>query len=184
MSDVVNIYRNPTFEILGYTQLSVAATTTSIITIPARDVIRITAMVTGYGGNDIASLRFGGTAGAVDSGNNYATAFGEWSSGQNGNQSTLTENNTTSLLRLAASAVTTGRHVVVSLNNRTASRKIALIMQSTEFGAANTTPRRETLGNGIWANTTQQIISVQLLTAGGNTLTAGSGFIVEGANLS
>lgn len=184
MGRVVNVIPSPSFQILGFTKLSGAATTTSIISIAPMDIIRITVTVTGYGGNDIASLRFGGTAGAVDSGNNYATAFGEWNSGQNGNQSTLSENNTTSLLRLATSQVSTGRHVIVSMNNQTSNRKIATIIHSTEFGGANTTPRRETLGNGIWANTTQQIISVQLLTAGGNTLSAGSGFVVEGANLS
>jgi len=171
------------WQVLGTTKLAANATTSSILTIPPCDILRVTVIVTGYGGGDIVSFRFGGTAGAVDSGNNYATAQAEWNAGQSGNQNTNTENNTTNLMRLAASTITTGRIAQFTISNNATVRKTAIITQATEYGAATVTPRRNTTGDGIWANTTQQIISIQMLTAGGNTLTAGSGFVVEGINL-
>jgi hypothetical protein len=174
----------PSWQVIGFTKLSGAAAATSIITIPQFDLLRITIIVTGYGGGDIVSLRFGGTAGAVDSGNNYATAQAEWNAGQSGNQSTNTENNTTNLMRLAASSVTTGRIIQVTISNNTTTRKVACITQATEYGAATVTPRRNTIGDGLWSNTTQPILSVQQLTAGGQNLNAGSGFVVEGISLS
>ena len=180
---IINVQPNPGWEMLGSTKMAANATSSSIVTIPARDIIRITVLVTGYGGGDIVSLRFGGTAGAVDSGNNYATAHGEWNAGQLGNQSTNLESNTQSLLRLAASNVTASRISEVVVSNLTATRKVCSITTATEWGTATTTPRRTTVGHGIWSNTANQIVSVQLVTAGGNTLLAGTGFIVEGYNL-
>lgn len=172
------------WQVLGTTVLGSAASSTSIITIPARDLIRITVIITGYGsGGDIASLRFGGTAGAVDSGNNYATAHGEWNAANKGNQDTLGENNSTSFLRLSPTSTNNGRQVTVNITNPTSTRKIVSIVTSTEQGSASTTPRRTTTGNGLWSNTTQQIISVQLITAGGANLNAGTGFVIEGINL-
>jgi len=41
----------------------------------------------------------------------------------------------------------------------------------------------ECAGGGTWFNTTAQITDIEMTTAGGNTLPAGSGFAVFGLNL-
>ena len=55
------------------------------------------------------------------------------------------------------------------------------INTATEAGAVGTAANID-VGQGMWANTTQQIVSVQLISTA-NNLSIGSGFIVEGMNL-
>jgi len=169
--------------VLGSTSLAANAASSSIVNIASGyDILRITILVTGYTGNGIFALRFGATVGAVDSGNNYAAAHGEWNSGANGNQSTIAETTSTSMLRLAPVAVSKGRISEVIVANVSAKRKNCVITTATEQGAANTTPRRQTVADGIWANTAGVIRAVQLTTTANNLLT-GSGFVVEGFNI-
>jgi hypothetical protein len=169
--------------VLGSTSLGSNAASTSIVDIASGyDILRITVLVTGYTGNGIFALRFGTSTGAVDSGNNYAAAHGEWNSGQNGNQSTISETTSTSMLRLAPVAVSNGRISQIIVANDSAKRKNCVIITATEQGAANTTPRRQTVADGIWANTSGVIRAVQLTTTA-NQLTTGSGFVVEGFNI-
>jgi hypothetical protein len=168
------------WQTLGKTMLTGAAASTSIITIPARHLLRITCVVTGYSGNGIASLRFGGTAGAVDSGNNYNTRYLRAASGSN-NSFTDAPTTTTNMMRLGSQAITLGRSVTVSMTNFTSIRKMGAILTSSEAGAVGTAPSLD-WGQGMWANTTQQIISVQMV-ATANNLNNGSGFVVEGMNI-
>lgn len=169
--------------VLGFTSLGANAASTSIVNIASGyDILRITVMVTGYTGNGIFSLRFGTSTGAVDSGNNYAAAHSEWNAGQTGNMSTNSETTSTNMLRLAPVAVSTGRISQVIVSNVSANRKNCVITTATEQGAANTTPRRQTVADGIWANTSGVIRAVQLTTTA-NSLLAGSGFVVEGFNV-
>jgi hypothetical protein len=179
---VQNLIPSQGWEVLGSATVS-GASSSSIITIPARDLLRVTVIVTGYGGSDIVSLRFGTSAGAVDSGNNYATAHGEWNSGNGGNMSTNLENNSTSFLRLGATGITNGRISEIVISNPATNRKICQIRTASEWGSASTTPRRTTVAHGLWGNTSSQIIAIQIITAGGQTLNSGSGFVVEGRNL-
>jgi hypothetical protein len=170
----------PAWEILGRTQLTGNAASTDIITIPARDIIRITCIVTGYTGGGIASLRFGGTAGAVDSGNNYATLHATGLNGSN-KWDNYTSSVNTSLLRLAQANSTLGRMVNVQVMNIASYRKICQINVANEIGGAGTVNQLAT-GQGIWANTTNQIVSVQMISTA-NQLRTDSGFIVEGIKL-
>ncbi len=168
------------WQILGRTQLTVAANATSILTIPPRTLLRLTAIVTGYSGTGIASFRFGGTAGAVDSGNNYNTRFLRINSGAS-NNFTDVPTTTTNYLRMASQAVVLGRQYVANVTNFTTKRKMVSINTATEAGAVGTAANID-VGQGMWANTTQQIVSVQLISTA-NNLSIGSGFIVEGMNL-
>jgi hypothetical protein len=169
--------------VLGFTSLGSNAASTSIVDIASGyDILRITVLVTGYTGNGIFSLRFGTSTGAVDSGNNYATAHSEWNSGQTGNMSTNSETTSTNMLRLAPVAVSTGRISEIIVSNISANRKNCVITTATEQGAANITPRRQLVADGIWANTSGVIRAVQLTTTA-NSLLTGSGFVIEGFNL-
>jgi hypothetical protein len=178
---IVNAY--PSWQVIGRATVGATpASSTSIITIPAYDLLRVTIMVTGYGGGDIASLRFGGTAGAVDTGNNYNTLNATGNNGSNKWDNYL-NSTTNNFLRIAQNAITNGRVSTVTITNNTTTRKICKISTTSDSGAVGTAMILND-GNGLWSNTTQQIISIQLITAGGNTLLANSGFIVEGMNLS
>ena len=168
------------WQILGRTQLTVAANATSILTIPPRTLLRLTAIVTGYSGNGIASFRFGGTAGAVDSGNNYNTRFIRMNAGSK-NNFTDAPQTSTSYLRMASRNRVLGRQYVANVTNFTTKRKMVSIDTATEAGSAGTAASLD-VGQGMWANTTQQIISVQLISTA-NNLSIGSGFIVEGVDL-
>jgi hypothetical protein len=143
-------------------------------------LLRLTAIVTGYSGNGIASFRFGGTAGAVDSGNNYNTRFLRINSGAS-NNFTDVSTTSTSYLRMASQAVVLGRQYVANVTNFTTKRKMVSINTATEAGAVGTAANID-VGQGMWANTTQEIVSVQLISTA-NNLSIGSGFIVEGMNL-
>ena len=175
-----NWQQDISWQILGRTQLTVAANATSILTIPPRTLLRLTAIVTGYSGNGIASFRFGGTAGAVDSGNNYNTRFIRMNSGANNNFTDVPTTNT-NYLRMASRNRILGRQYVANVTNFTTKRKMVSIDTATEAGAAGTAASLD-VGQGMWANTTQQIISVQLISTA-NNLSIGSGFIVEGVDL-
>lgn len=177
----VSIFPPRTWEVLGFTQLTGSASSTSIVNIAAFDIIRITCIVTGYTcGGGIASLRFGSSTGAVDSGNNYETRHLEWAAGSNNNNTDSPTNNT-SLLRLGRQTTTNGRMVTVLVMNQASSRKICQINSATEAGGAGTSPTLD-LAQGIWANTSAQIVAVQMV-ATAQSMTAGSGFVVEGMNL-
>ena len=157
-----------------------AANASSILTIAARDLLRITINVTGYSGNGIVSLRLGGVAGAVDSGNNYNSRYLRAAAGSN-NNFTDVPTTTTNMLRLASQAITLGRSVSVNLTNNTSVRKMVAILTSSEAGAVGTAPSLD-WGQGMWANTTQQIVSVQMI-ATANNLSIGSSIVVEGMNV-
>jgi hypothetical protein len=168
------------WQILGKTQLTSAANSTSIITIPARTLLRVTCIVTGYSGGGIASLRFGTTAGAVDSGNNYNTRFIRMNSGAN-NNFTDVPTTSTNFLRLASQTIVLGRQYTVNITNFATVRKMCSISTASEAGAVGTAANLD-VGQGMYANTTAQIITVQLISTA-NNLSIGSGFIVEGINL-
>lgn len=182
MNMVQNFIPKNTWEIIGYTQMAANGPNTSIITIPARDILRFSVVITGYqSGGGIGALRFGGTAGAVDSGNNYNSRHQESVAGGD-RWDNNTQTNNTNMIRLGRANVNLGRIVTVTCYNVAALRKICTIETATERGGAGTTLLTAT-GLGQWANTTQRIVSVQMVVSGGD-LNSGSGFIVEGVNLS
>lgn len=166
---------------LGSTSLSVAAPQTAIVTLTsAMNKLFIQYNITGYSGNDIAMFRFGGTAGAVDSGNNYWSRHITWAAG--GTIATNTQVLSTNGIRVAGNAVVQGRSGICQLMNVATVSKPFTIHTQTLTGAAGTAGLID-LGGGEWVNTTQQIISIQMVDQNGTNLTAGSGFVVWGANI-
>ena len=171
------------YELLGKTVLTVAAATTSIITIPARDMLLIQYRVTGYSGADIAAFRFGGTAGSVDTAANYWDRH--LTSARGATTFTNTQTASSTMLRVAASTSTRQRTGLVTVTNLQGVSKLCgyLTGALTSTGAAATVGGLD-IGGGEWINTTQQIVSVQMLDAGANNLNIGTGFAVFGMNLS
>jgi hypothetical protein len=171
------------YELLGKTVLGAAAASTAIVTIPPRDMLLIQFRVTGYAGADIATFKFGGTAGAVDSGTSY------WSrhvSALTPGSVTFTELSSASQtvgIRVAQNTSTLQRAGCLWVNNLATVSKICRIETATSTGAVATAGALN-IGAGEWVNTTQQIISVQMADAGGQNLNVGTGFAVFGMNLS
>jgi hypothetical protein len=165
----------------GSTKLAAAATTTSVLTIDPFDMLWITYSVTGYGAADIAAFRFGGTGGAVDSAANYWDRHMQSAAG--GTTFTNTQTASSTMIRVAAATATTGRVGSITVQNFATIAKIASFSNSPITQTANAaTVGVVQLGGGQWTNTTQQIVSVQMVTAGGQTLSAGTGFAVWGLN--
>lgn len=163
-------------ERLGSTRLTASAQATAVVTIPAREQLYILINIAGYSGGDIASLRFNG-----DTGTNYWSRHITFASGA----ATGVDNPTPSatLLRLAGNAVTQGRSVSCSIMNlATVSKAVGISHIQTNTGAAATVGVLN-IGGGEWVNTTAQITTIQMLTAGGSiTMPAGTGFTVYGSN--
>lgn len=166
---------------LGSTVLTVAAPQTSIVTLTsAMTKLFIQYNITGYSGNDIAMFRFGGTAGAVDTGNNYWSRHITWAAG--GTVANNTQVTNTSGIRVAGNAVVQGRSGICQLMNYQTVSKPMTIHTQTLTGATGTAGLVD-LGGGEWVNTTQQIISIQMVDQNGTNLTVGSGFVVWGAQI-
>lgn len=163
-------------EKLGSIRLGSAAVTTGVLTIPAREQLFLLINITGYSGGDIAALRFNGDTAA-----NYWTRHITYATGG----VTATDNPTASatLLRLAGNSVTQGRSVQCAIMNlATVSKSVSFPAIQTNTGAAATVGVLN-IGGGEWVNTSAQITSIEMRTAGGSiTLSAGSGFTVYGSN--
>lgn len=166
------------FKFLGSTVLAASAVATSVVTIQSRDLLLIVVRVTGYSGaGDIASLRFNG-----DSGTNY------WSKPASSAAATTaitTPASTTgaNLARLFAAATTQGRSANVSITNFTTTHKLGTVSGCT--GSTGPTAGGTLEANAFgWTNTTAQITTIELRTAGGSvTMAAGTGFAVFGRDL-
>jgi hypothetical protein len=165
----------PGMERLGSLRLTGSAATTGVLTIPPREQLFLLVNIAGYSGGDIASLRFN-----ADTAANYwdrhlmsATGVATFTNAQNASST---------LIRLAGNAVTRGRTVQVSIMNlATASKPVAMSV-CTLTGAAATVGDSD-VGWGEWVNTTAQITSIEMRTAGGSiTMPAGTGFTVYGSN--
>lgn len=164
-------------ERLGSIRLTASAVTTGVLTIPAREQLFLLCNIAGYsGGGDIASLRFNG-----DTGTNYWDRHITWAAG--GTTPTNVQNASASLIRLAGNSVTQGRSVTVSIMNlATVSKSVGISHVQTNTGAAATVGVLD-IGGGEWVNTSAQITSIEMRTAGGSvTMPAGTGFTVYGSN--
>lgn len=128
------------------------------------------ARVTFYGSSDTISVRFGTSATAVDSGNNYNYRWGTMAAGgstwASSRDSTADSNN--SLIKMAAQDTTLSREINFSISNTSNKTKEMQMQAATETAGTSTLPSLD-LGQGQWFNTAGQIASFQVLTAGGAT---------------
>jgi hypothetical protein len=130
--------------------------------------------VVGYSGGDIASLRFN-----ADGGGNYWDRHLHSAAG--GTTWTNAQNASTTLIRLAAPSSTLARTVTIFCTNIAALRdKTCTIQNVTSTGSAATVGRID-MGSGQWRSAAAtQITSIEMLTAGGQTMTAGTGIVIYG----
>jgi hypothetical protein len=166
----------PTWTLIGTQKITASATSLGTISnIPAYDMLAVMVMITGYSGSDIASLRFNGDTAA-----NYSSRYISYAT-----NSTTGTNNFTSgatLIRLGI-ATNKGRSAFALINNPATVSKVVSVHTQIGSGAATTEYLVTTEGGGEWNNTSSQINSIQVLTAGGSvTMNAGSGFAVFGFN--
>lgn len=164
------------YDFLGSTVFTSSRQSSDVVAIPARDILQIQVRVTGYSGGDIASLRFNGDTAA-----NYWSRYISWASG--GTTATNAQNASQTLARLFAQTTTMQRSATIGLTNYQSTSKVGNVSAQTSSNSASTIPVTE-FGGFEWNNTTAQITSIQLLTAGGSiTMPAGTGFAVFGRNL-
>lgn len=161
-------------QLLGSAAMPAPAATSAVVTFSPRDEVVFVVRITGYGGADIASLRFNGdsTANYWDRHITFAPA---------GATGVDVPTPSTTLIRIAGNAVTTGRTAWVLCNNLATKPKACTITQLTSTGVAATVGTLD-IGGGEWENTTNQITSVQLVTAAGQTMGTNSGIQVYGRN--
>jgi len=169
---------SPGYDFLGKIAITgSAAVTTGALTIEARDMLFVQVRVLGYsGGGDIASFRFNG-----DTGTNYWSRSISAASG--GTTLTNAANASATLARLHPTSTTLQRSSTHAITNNASTSKVGTISAQTGSGAAATTPVIE-WGGFEWVNTSAQITSIELRTAGGSvTMPVGTGFAVWGINL-
>ena len=125
--------------------------------------------VTFYSIADTLSIRYGNTATAVDSGNNYNYRWGTMAAGgstwSSSRDSTAEANN--SPIKMAAQDTTLGREITFSISNNAAKTKVMQLQSATETAGIATLPSLD-LGQAQWFNTAGQIGCFQVRTAGGN----------------
>lgn len=160
------------FDFLNSAELAVAAATLGVLTVPARDELLLLICVNGYSSGDIASLRFNGDTGANYSSRYLSSVAGGvvWVSNQNVSQT---------LARMFALTTTSGRHAIVGIKNKLNAAKIGNVSGQTGVTSAATGLQLE-IGGFQWQNTTAQITSVEMRTAGGQNMTAGSSIVILG----
>jgi hypothetical protein len=161
---------------LGSAKLASPAATTGVVTIEPRDLLLIRYFSPGCGAGDIISFRFN-----RDSGNNYQTSFVSATAAAPP-VPTNVFNGTTALLRLAGVSLATGRSGLAIISNLATQIKIVKLAVFDIGAAVGTQSVHELGGGGGWFNTTDQITEIEMLTAGGATMNAGSGFDVFGVN--
>ena len=164
------------YERLASYKFASSLQTSPAISFPPRDMLMVQVRVQGYSGGDIASFRFNGDTGANYWSRNISFAAG-------GVTATNAEQVSQTLARLHPTTTTQKRSSVHFINNQANTSKLGTTTAQTSSGSAATIPVLE-FGGFEWVNTTAQITSITLLTAGGSiTMPAGTGFVVFGCNL-
>lgn len=161
-------------DFLGSISMPSTAVSSSLLTIAARETLMFVIQIQGYGGSDVASLRFNS-----DSGVNYwqrSTADLLGSA-----LTTNTQRPSQTLMELANASSTTNRIVTVICSNHKTTNKVCTMSEMTDTGSAATVGAIDN-GGGEWFNTAAQITTVTLTTAGGQTLLASSSIAVYGNN--
>lgn len=175
---------------LGSTVLTTNTTASEVLEFPPFDILKVFYRITGYGGNAIASFRFGPNAsGVIDAGANYWYRHISLAAGAPGTTITNTQAVSQTFVSVAALAVAQGRvgEMVVSNYAGTNVSKMVRFSNQTQSAA---TPSAATagvaeFGGGEWINTANRITMIQMVDNPTTTnINAGTGFSVFGMNLS
>lgn len=164
----------PGYDYLGAYEFASSAASSAVLAIAARDLLLVQVHVTGYGGTDIASLRFNG-----DTGTNYTSRYISYAAG--GTTAANNQNVSQTMARMFALGVTVQRSALIGITNRAAQPKVGTVNGQTAVSSAATGLQIE-FGGFQWQNTSAQITSMQMLCPGGQTLSAGTCIAVFGKN--
>lgn len=158
-------------EFLGFSVMSLGST----LSFPARDWIECDLRVRFYGVADIISLQFNG-----DTGNNYVSRAVKMATGGTTWANTI-DLNTTNMIRCASTGITGNRSIKFAFGNRASNTKVVIFETGSTTGAVGTGIDIDAV-RGEWFNTTAQVTSITINTAGGNTV--GADLAVYGKNFS
>lgn len=162
------------WDFLGSTFTNASATSTSVLSFSAREQLEFKIIIAGYGGSDVAALRFN-----ADSGANYWT---RWMDSTTGLTSWATNQKVSQTFFLvAAVSSTVEREVTIDCSNHTSFNKLCTGVELTDTGSAATAGTAD-LGWGEYFTVASQINSVQVITSGGQTLNASTSIEVFGKN--
>ena len=154
------------WKILGRTILTSEADTIDVSTFTAKDNLLIIAHLQDTDGTIHANLRFNG-----DTGNNYAARVST-------NATTDWTNNSQSGMRFGAGTSNTRQFIVSNVRNIANQEKIA--QTSMSYTQDSTQYHEETVGK--WANTSDQITSIQVPNGQSGTFEVGSEVVVFGCD--
>lgn len=158
---------------LGGLVLTANAPSFPVMFIPPYNSLYVYCNVTGYGGTDVVSLQFNG-----DTGTNYCDRTVTLAQGTV-TPLINTETASTTLIRMGV-PVNVGRTVFAQIVNNATRNKVVQTVNAVGSANAATPPLATLSSGGIWFNTTAQITSLQVLTAGGANILAGSSLLVFG----
>lgn len=172
-------YQQGAEDFLGSTVYATSVALSAVVNIRASDMLIITGRIVGYGGNDVAILRFNGDATA----GNYLSRFITFSALSATTTAAAAQTNITFTgIPVSDQQFQLGRVFRMVISNRLATNKMIEATHADEVTPQATGIPLMSLGFGQWFNTAAQITSVQMTTQGGQTLNAGTGFRVTGYN--
>jgi hypothetical protein len=158
--------------------LGSSATTTGAVAVPAYDLLQIVVRIPSLSVADIPALRFN-----ADSGTNYWSRYITSVAGGVVLVNAQTASGT--MARLSGNSDTHGRVFTVTVSNLAAATKVGAVTAGLGTGAAATAGSLDLAGSFEWVNTSNQITSVELLTAGGTaTMATGTSLQIYGKNVS
>lgn len=159
--------------LLGMYRFGSAAATSSVITIPAVELLQIQFNIEGYGsGGGIAAFRFNADSTAA----NYASEYITWSTAAPTVVNALA---TFAGFKTGANSVTVQRSGLMTIKNNSSTSHL-ITCQSLTHAAASAASVQSTGGGKYVTGGAAQITSVQMLVDTGVTLSAGTSFAIFG----
>jgi hypothetical protein len=149
--------------------------TSGALTVGARDELMIVCRILSLGSADIPALRFN-----ADTANNYQSRYVTCATG--GTTLTNTATTSTSMARLSGLSSNLTRVITATVNNHKDWQKAGIVDSRLSTGSAASTPDMDLSGGFEWTNTTAQITSVTLLTAGGANVGGNTQIMIFGRN--
>lgn len=166
------------WKLAGFWKAGSALQTSGAITVTAFDELMIVARIVSLSAADIPALQFNS-----DTANNYRSRY-LVNNATSGTTLTDVPTATTNMARLSGLSVSGSRILVAYINNLSSAAKVGTVTSTLGTGSVSTQHQVDLAGGFEWVNTTAQITSVTMLTAGGTaTMAASSGFQVFGRDL-
>lgn len=163
------------WRLAGFWKAGSAAQTSGAITVPAFDELMIVCRVVSLSAGDIVALQFNS-----DTGNNYRSRY-IVNNATSGVTLTDVPTATTNMARLSGISDAGQRTITAVINNRLGTAKVGTVVSTLGTGSVSTQHKIDLAGGFEWVNTSAQITSVTMLTAGGTaTMATDSGFQVFG----